>query len=330
VFHAAAPVRLDFAGGWTDVPPFSTREGGLVVNAAIGLSVRAEIELGGTGMFLRAEDLGEASVIAHASQLDGHGPLPLLRAALRMFPAGPCTLRTFSEVPAGSGLGSSGALDVALVSVLAVSRGEALTREQAAEYGWELEAVEAALPGGRQDQCAAAFGGFHLLGFSAGEPAVEALDPPEGFLAALEKRILLCFTGRSRVSGDTIARVMGAYERGVPGVVQALRGLRETATLMAGAMKRGDADQVGMLLQRNWELQQALDSSMCTDEMARLEAAMTDLGALGGKAAGAGAGGCMFFLFQDTEQVSRAKEAAEHLGATVLPVEWNVNGVRTW
>jgi D-glycero-alpha-D-manno-heptose-7-phosphate kinase len=330
VFHAAAPVRLDFAGGWTDVPPFSTREGGLVVNAAIGLSVRAEVELGGTGMLLRAEDLGEAAVIAHASQLAGHGPLPLLRAALRMFPAGPCTLRTISEVPAGSGLGSSGALDVALVSVLAVSRGEALTREQAAAYGWELEAVEAGLPGGRQDQCAAAFGGFHLLGFEDGEPTVEPLDLAEDFLAALEGRILLCFTGRSRVSGETITRVMSAYERGESGVVEALRGLKETASRMAEAMKRGDGEEVGTLLQRNWELQQALDSSMRTEEMARLEAAMTELGALGGKAAGAGAGGCMFFLFQDSDELARAKEAAGRLGATVLPVEWTGNGVRTW
>ncbi|HEU5154223.1 MAG TPA: hypothetical protein VFU03_05815 [Gemmatimonadales bacterium] len=330
VFHAAAPVRLDFAGGWTDVPPFSSREGGLVVNAAIGLSVRAEIELGGTGMLLRAEDLGEAAVIAHASQLAGHGPLPLLRAALRMFPAGPCTLRTFSQVPAGSGLGSSGALDVALVSVLAVSRGEALTRDQAAAYGWELEAIEAGLPGGRQDQCAAAFGGFHLLGFGADEPTIEPLDLAEDFLAELEKRILLCFTGRSRVSGETIARVMSAYERGESGVVEALRGLKETASRMAEAMKQGDDGKVGMLLQRNWELQQALDPSMSTEEMARLEAAVKKLGVLGGKAAGAGAGGCMFFLCRDGDQVARAKEAAEHLGATVLPVEWTGNGVRTW
>jgi len=330
VFHAAAPVRLDFAGGWTDVPPFSSREGGQVVNAAIGLSVRAEVELGGTGMLLRSEDLGEAAVIAHGSQLAGHGPLPLLRAALRMFPAGPCTLRTFSEVPAGSGLGSSGALDVALVSVLAVSRGEALTREQAAAYGWELEAVEAGLPGGRQDQCAAAFGGFHLLGFNDGEPRIEPLDLAEDFMAALEDRLLLCFTGRSRVSGDTITRVMSAYERGESGVVEALRGLKETASRMAEAMKRGDCEEVGTLLQRNWELQQALDSSMRTEDMARLEAAMTELGSLGGKAAGAGAGGSMFFLFRDSDELARAKEAAERLGATVLPVEWTGNGVRTW
>jgi D-glycero-alpha-D-manno-heptose-7-phosphate kinase len=123
---------------------------------------------------------------------------------------------------------------------------------------------------------------------------------------------------------------MSAYERGESSVVQALRGLKETAARMAEAMKRGDCEEVGTLLQRNWELQQSLDSSMRTEEMGRLEEAMTELGALGGKAAGAGAGGCMFFLFRDSDQLAQAKEAAGRLGATVLPVEWNGNGVRTW
>ena len=81
MFHASAPVRLDFAGGWTDVPPFSTREGGQVVNAAIGLLVRAEVELGGTGHVAARRRSGEAAVIAHASQLAGHGPLPAARGA---------------------------------------------------------------------------------------------------------------------------------------------------------------------------------------------------------------------------------------------------------
>src|SRR4029453_13420101 len=127
-----------------------------------------------------------------------------------------------------------------------------------------------------------------------------------------------------------IGQMIVAYDRGESGVVEALRGLKETASRMAEAMKRGDCEEVGTLLQRNWELQQALDSSMRTGEMTRLEAVMTELGALGGKGAGPGGGGGMFFLFQDSDQLARAKEAAGRLGATVLPVEWNGNGVRTW
>ena len=218
----------------------------------------------------------------------------------------------------------------ARLSALAVSRGEALSREQAASYGWELEAVEAALPGGRQDQWAAAFGGFHLFRFDDSGTTVEPLDLAEDLLAELERRILLCFTGRSRVSADTISRVMGGYDRGDAAIAQALRGLKETALQMAAALRRSDLDQTRVLLQQNWELQQALDPEMRTEEMARLEAALAPLGA-GGKAAGAGAGGCMFFLFPEGEKtMQQAKRVAEEAGASLLPVEWTGGGVRTW
>jgi D-glycero-alpha-D-manno-heptose-7-phosphate kinase len=330
IFRAEAPVRLDFAGGWTDVPPFSTHEGGVVVNAAIGLTVHAEVELGGTGMFLRAEDQGEAMVIAHSSHLDGHGPLPLHRAALRMFPVGPCSLRTRSEVPRGSGLGSSGALDVALVSVLARARGETLGRDEAAEHGWELEALEAGLPGGRQDQCAAAYGGFHRFEYEDRTTRVLPLRIDPGFQARLERNLLVCYTGTSRVSGETIARVMGAYQRGDARVVGALHGLKETALAIGDALEHGDYAGVGGLLHQNWQLQQALDPCMRTPAMEALESSLRAAGALGGKAAGAGAGGCMFFLLPEGWEPGDVGDRVLAAGASVLPFRWSAEGVRTW
>ena len=115
--RVAAPMRLDFAGGWTDVPPFADREGGLVVNAAVDLRVEAEFAPGGEGILLQADDLGEIVRVRGARDLVLNGTLDLHKAALRMFPAGPGTLRTRSAAPPGSGLGSSGALDVALKDI---------------------------------------------------------------------------------------------------------------------------------------------------------------------------------------------------------------------
>jgi D-glycero-alpha-D-manno-heptose-7-phosphate kinase len=324
-FRASAPTRLDFAGGWTDVPPFSEREGGAVVNAAIGLRVHAEVQLGGESMVLRADDLHEVLRVSHPMDLSQGERLPLHRAALRMFPVGPCTLRTRSDVPPGAGLGGSGALDVALVAVLTLARGERVDPDEAALNGWHLEVIEAGLPGGRQDQYAAALGGFHLFEFR--DPAVTAtplaLDP--GFLAELERRTLLCYTGRSRLSGETIVRVMAAYERGEPAVTGALQRLRALAYEMADALVAADLARVGALLAENWRCQQALDPAMCTPEMRRLEAALRAAGALGGKAAGAGAGGCMFFLAGD--DVGRAQAAAGMSGAELLPLHWSPEGV---
>ena len=103
---ASAPVRLDFAGGWTDVEPFSLREGGVVVNAAISLRVHAEFQPGGENLLIRAADTNEAAVIRGAMDLlPGHG-LELHRAAIRMLPVGSGTLRTRSDAPTGSGLGA--------------------------------------------------------------------------------------------------------------------------------------------------------------------------------------------------------------------------------
>ena len=100
-FRAAAPVRLDFAGGWTDVPPFSTKEGGVVVSAAIGLCAHAEVRPGGSGLRLVAEDLDASVELADESALTPDGPLALLQAALRLLPIGPCALTTRSDAPPG-------------------------------------------------------------------------------------------------------------------------------------------------------------------------------------------------------------------------------------
>ena len=328
-YRATAPVRLDFAGGWTDVPPFSARAGGVVVNAAIGLEVTVELELGGALVRLVSDDLGETVECADSHGLVLDGKLNLLKAGLRMFPVlGPLTLRTRAQVPPGSGLGSSGALDVALVACLAAARQERLDPRELAEQAWLLETREAGIPGGRQDQLAAALGGFHRLSFRDPDVGVEPITIDPAFAAALERQLVLCYTGRSRVSGDTIARVMGAYERGDRGVTGALDEMKDVAEAMAEALRAGDVAKIGALLTKNWNCQQALDAGMQTAEMSRLEQAMRGVGVLGGKAAGAGAGGSMFFLAKAGGPA--AADAARAAGATVLPCRFAWEGGRVW
>jgi len=328
-FHATAPMRLDFAGGWTDVPPFSAREGGVVVNGAIGLRAHVELKLGGTLLRFVAEELGETLECANSGGLASGSKLPLLTAALRMFPVlGGFTLTTRSDAPSGSGLGSSGALGVSLVGVLSKARQESLDGREFAAQAWQLEAIEAKLPGGKQDQFGAALGGFHRFTFRDPDVGIEPLTLDPAFAGALERQILICYTNKSRVSGDTISRVMGAYERGDSTVTGALRALRDVGNAMADALRAADLARVGSLLSENWTHQQALDPGMRTAEMARLEQAAASAGTLGGKAAGAGAGGSMFFIMKGA-----ARDAAPALraaGATVLPLTWAREGVRAW
>lgn len=327
--HATAPMRLDFAGGWTDVPPFSSREGGVVVNGAIGLRAHVDLKLGGKLLRLVSEELGETLECANSGGLVGGGKLPLLKAALRMFPVlGGFTLTTRSDAPPGSGLGSSGALGVALVGALTRARQDVIGQQDIADQAWQVETIEAQLPGGRQDQYGAALGGFHRLSFRDPDVGVEPVTLDPAFAAALERQILICYTNKSRVSGDTISRVMSAYERGDAKVTGALRALKDVGDTMVEALRAADLARVGALLSENWKHQQDLDPGMRTDAMAQLEDAVAKAGTLGGKAAGAGAGGSMFFVMKGAAR--DAAIAVSTVGAKVLPLAWSAEGVRAW
>jgi D-glycero-alpha-D-manno-heptose-7-phosphate kinase len=326
LYRAAAPVRLDFAGGWTDVPPFSAREGGMVVSAAIGLHAHAEVRPGGVGLRLVAEDLGASLELPDEAALTRPSRLGLLQAGLRLLPLGACALTTRSDAPPGSGLGSSGALDVALVAALSAARGECRDAREVAQLACRLERMEAGIPGGSQDQFTAAFGGVLRMEFRDPDIIVEPLALDPSLLDELERRMLLVYTGASHFSGATIGRVMAAYEGGDRAVTAALHGLRDVAERIVDALRAGDLARIGALLDLNWRHQQVLDPGMCTPLMARLGHAMREAGALGGKAAGSGAGGSMFFLGPDDTTI--AAEAARALGGILLPVQWAAEGVR--
>lgn len=297
----------------------------MVVTAAIRLFARAEVSLGGTGFRLVSHDLNDQLEVSDSAGLVRNGRLDLLKAGLRMLPVGGCTLLTRSDAPPGSGLGSSGALDVALVAALSAARGETRDPFEIAETACHLEAVEAAIPGGRQDQFASSYGGFLRLTFRDPQAEVQRLRLTPEFMADLARRLVLCYTGASRFSGTTIQRVMRAYEQGDANVHAALHGLKDVAEGMAEALVAADFVRMGRLLTDNWQHQLALDERMSSPEMAKLERIMIDAGSLGGKAAGSGAGGCMFFLAPDDPADMIA--AAREFGARILPVGWAMRGV---
>jgi D-glycero-alpha-D-manno-heptose-7-phosphate kinase len=321
--HAEAPVRLDLAGAWTDVPPFSVREGGAVVAATIDLKVHVNVLPGGESVELVSDDLG-----VHETLGEGASRVPLLAHAVRRLPVGPATIVSRSDAPPGSGLGTSGAMGVATIAALHHARGDRVDAERVAREAWEVETQDAGIAGGRQDQWMAALGGFRLLAFRDPDVASEPIAVDAGFAAELAEAMVLCYTGVSRVSGGTITRVMAAYERGDPGVTAALRGLRDLASAMRDALRQSRLDDVARILDANWEYQRQLDPAMCTPEMAAVEAAARRQGARGGKAAGSGAGGCMFFVAPGCRGAVEA--ATRRAGATILPVRWSREGVTSW
>ncbi|GJG87832.1 GHMP kinase [Gemmatimonadetes bacterium T265] len=304
VVTAHAPARLDFGGGWTDVPPYCDREGGTVCNLAIAR--RATVVLG--------DPRAAAPATPNASAFDRRADGPaagLVRAALRRagLDGAPPPVGTRTDLPVGAGLGGSSALGVALAAACAAWRGPAARRDgqpddpgraALAEASRAAEVEDAGIAGGRQDHYAAAFGGALRLDFGAaagGAPArVTRLPLSDATRRALERRCVVVYTGESRISGDTITAVLDAYAAGGRRVVDALARMRALAGAMAAALAGGDVDALGALVGEHWASQRALHPAIPTARIDAIVAAGGKAGALGAKALGASGGGCVLLV----------------------------------
>ena len=305
---ARAPTRLDFGGGWTDVPPYPAESGGFVCNVAIARHARAVLAL-------RDE--------SHAARLDGEEALA--RAALRRAGVQGVALELASDFPRGAGLGGSSAAGVAALAALACWRGEPLDRAALAESSRAVEVEDLHVAGGRQDHYAAAFGGALALRFGEGVD-VERIPLPPALAGALERRCLVLYTGRSRISGETITAVLDAYRTRVPRVVEALARMKRLAGEMADALRAGDVDALGALVGEHWTRQRALHPGITTPRIDEIVARAAAAGALGAKALGASGGGCVLVVAPSGGE-ARLRAALEGLGE---PVAWTIDheGVR--
>jgi D-glycero-alpha-D-manno-heptose-7-phosphate kinase len=323
-------VRIDFAGGWSDVPPYSERVGGAVVNATITMYSYTSLRRRDDGIRIVSADYDSFIEAQDIRQLEYDGNLDLIKAALRRLPVqGGMEITTRCDAPPGSGTGSSAAVGVGLIGLLNYFQLDKLSHHEIAHLANRLEIEELHIKGGKQDQYAAAIGGINFMEFDDPAVSTSRLNVEAGVIYELEKHLLLCYTGQSRLSGDTIAKVVDAYERGDATVTGALNGVRNAAREVKTALINGDLKRFGELLSENWQCQKALHPSITNDTMEELYAVALKNGASGGKACGAGAGGCMLFLCQPDREhlVRRALEAA---GGQILDFNFDFQGLQTW
>jgi D-glycero-alpha-D-manno-heptose-7-phosphate kinase len=294
---ARAPTRLDFGGGWTDVPPYCEREGGAVCSVAITRYATAT-----------------AATDEHAARdLGGHVAAPddIVAAALRVAGLSGAVASVSTDYPAGAGLGGSSACGVALAGALAALAGEELPLDALAARSRATEIDELKVSGGYQDHYAAAFGGALLLTFSDCV-GVEPLSLPAGCANDLARRAVLLYTGESRLSGNTIIAVRDAYERSDATTCAALARMKALAGEMAAALRSGDLDSLGRLVGEHWIHQRALHRSITTARIDAIVDAAARAGALGVKALGASGGGCVIAFAEDGREEELARAIAPY------------------
>jgi len=291
-----APTRIDLGGGWTDVPPYCDREGGFVCNVAIDRYSTATLA-DGAGTVIESGDSALVRAIEKRSAIPG------ARFALR------------NDYPVGAGLGGSSSASAAMLVAAAEWRGSTWERADIAEMGRRIEVEDLGVAGGRQDHYAATFGGALALTFTR-TVAVRPIALSAATRSALSARSILVYTGQSRMSGDTITAVLGAYEQRDARVIKALGRMRELAEQMAVALERGELDALGAMLGEHWQFQRSLHASIPTPLIDEIVGSAKGAGALGAKAMGASGGGCVLILARAGEE-ARVRAAVSRLGEFV-------------
>lgn len=296
------------------MPPYSEREGGFVCNLAIARYA--------TVLLAPAAHSDGVSLSA-----DRQRDRPLVEAAVRRAGVTGADVALYNDFPIGAGLGGSSAAGVALADALSRCTGESLDPSEIAERSRDTEVGELGVAGGRQDHYASAYGGALGLRFSDTGTAVRQIPLTREARSDLAKRCIVVYTGESRISGDTITAVTGAYERRDAKVLFALRRMKELAELMADALERCDIDGLASLVGEHWAHQRSLHPAIPTARIDAIIERAHRAGALGAKALGASGGGCVLVIARRGLESSVAA-AVSSLGP-LLPFDIAERGVET-
>lgn len=312
IISAHAPVRIDFAGAWTDVSIFAESFGGATLNAAIDIYVSGE---------LQAADKDQNGIFERRSKVSGPS------GKYNPSHAEPLVVSYGSEIPAGSGLGTSATLNVVWLSLV---RREIVSahadKMHLAELAYQTEKMLGII-GGKQDQYASAVGGINLFEFSDEGVTCTPLELSPQHVEELQNRILLCYTGKARLSSNIHRNVWNNFRAGKRETLDALFGLRDSAYEAKEALENWKLQDFADITTRQRHYMKHLDASTSNEQIEDIFEMVED-DIIGGKPCGAGGGGCLFFITRDNEakEAARKKLLAEDL--LTMDIAFDFEGVQ--
>jgi D-glycero-alpha-D-manno-heptose-7-phosphate kinase len=307
VIITRSPLRITLGGGGTDLPSYYREHGGFLIAAAIDkyvfvTAMRPFVP----GIFLkysRLEHVNQADEVHH----------PIIREAIKMlgFKTPQLEITTLADIPAGTGLGSSGSFTTALLKALYAHRRRHLHPNELAELACDIEIDKLGEPIGKQDQYIAAFGGVTCFTFNRdGSVDAEPLQIPMDALFALEDNLLLFFTGFSRSASEILADQKQRSERHDAAMLDNLNYVKDLGYRSRDVLMKGDTRAFGALLHEHWEHKKRRSGGMSNPEIDRWYNLGLDNGAVGGKLVGAGGGGFLMFYAEDHRRLRAAMSTA--------------------
>jgi D-glycero-alpha-D-manno-heptose-7-phosphate kinase len=337
IYRSKAPLRIGLAGGGTDVSPYCDLYGGAILNATISLYAYASIEpLNEPVIIIESIDRGQKDKYTKTDSLPVDGKSDLAVGAYNRIakeygslPSG-FKLSTYVDAPPGSGLGSSSTLMVAIIGAFTEWLKLPLGEYDIAHKAYEIERIDLAMAGGKQDQYAATFGGFNYMEFYDGNRViVNPLRIKQKYLYELEHNLVLYYTATSRLSSTIIeAQSKNVTEKNAQSI-EAMHQLKEQARMMKEALLKGEIDQIGAILDYGFKYKKQMARGISNTSLDAIYDTAIAAGATGGKISGAGGGGFMMFYCPGNSSYA-VRNALQSFGGTHQPFRFTEQGLFTW
>lgn len=338
LIRARAPLRLGLAGGGTDVAPYCDIHGGYVLNATIDRYAYAVIQPSKNGQIkLNATDLNQVVFCPTEAFLPLDGDLKLHKAVynaiVNEFNHGQplaIELSTFCDAPAGSGLGSSSTLVVAMIRAFTELLNLPLDDYAIAKLAFRIERIDCHLQGGRQDQFSATFGGFNFMEFYEGDRTiVNPLRIKNWVINELEASLLLFYTGISRESAKIISDQSNNVTSGSSRSLEAMHGIKNEALTMKECLLTGNFDGIVESMQIGWENKKRTASTVSNSHIEETFEAALAAGSLAGKVSGAGGGGFIMFFVPPEKRINVINTLHSHRGQ-ISNCHFTEHGSQAW
>ena len=337
IYRSKAPLRIGLAGGGTDVSPYSDLYGGAILNATLSLYAHATIEpLNDNRIILETNDRNETESYDLLNELPINRQLDLLKGVyncvVRDYGAikSGFKLSTFVDAPAGSGLGTSSTLVVAIIGAFAEMLRLPLGEYDIAHYAYEIERNYLKLAGGKQDQYAATFGGVNFMEFYEGDKViVNPLRIKQQYLFELENNLVLYYTSTSRESAKIIEQQSRNVVSRQEHSIDAMHQLKQQSQMMKEALLKGRLHEFGHILDYGYQQKRKMAEGISNPLMEEIYETAKAAGATGGKISGAGGGGFMIFYCPGTTKYKVIK-SLERFGGHHKNYQFVEHGLKTW
>ena len=335
--RSRSPLRLGLAGGGTDVSPFSDKYGGAVINATLAMYTYCSIEPtnDGTIEFYDADSKQGIKIDSKLHfDLDDEGfnlHLGAYNKIVKDYIRKPLSFRmtTYSDAGPGSGLGGSSTFVVGMVKAYAEWLSLPLGEYEIADIAFTIERIDVALAGGKQDQYAAAFGGFNFMEFYSDRVIINPLRVKDWVINELETLALLYRMKSSRDSAKIIQEQIDQTTSNNPTSIAAMQQLKKDAVSIKEAILLGNIDQFVETIRAGWQTKMKIAPSISNNEIDTIMKAASDAGALAGRVSGAGGGGHILF-FVNPKQRYELISALGSFGGGISRVKFTEKGAESW